>query len=92
MITLLIKLIKLFVVNRKAYAINEYQYIDERDSKYNDIYYRIEKVLIKDIFISNKIEYMCIDAREHEEWGDTSDKVYFSKRKASKELLKLCNV
>jgi hypothetical protein len=92
MITLIIKLIKLFVVNRVAYAINEYQYIDETNSKYNDIYYRIEKVLIKDIFISNKIEYLCIDVIEHEEWGDTSDKVYFSKRKASKELLKLCNV
>lgn len=93
MITLLIKLLKLLVVNRVAYAINEFKHEDKGDSKYDNIYYRIEKVLVTDVFISNDdISYMCIDLKTNEDWGDTVEKVYFSKHKASKELLKLCKL
>ena len=93
MITLLIKLLKLLTVNKVAYAINEYNYVDKENSKYNNTFYRIEKILIKDIFISyNIIEYMCTDLKTNEDWGDSTKQVYFSKRKASKELLKLCKL
>ena len=93
MITLLIKLIKLLVVNRISYAINEFEYKNEGDSKYDNTFYRIEKVLIKDIFIcNNNISYIVIDLTTNEDWGDTTEQVYFSKRKASKKLLKLCKL
>ena len=93
MITLLIKLIKLLVVNRISYAINEFEYKNEGDSKYNNTFYRIEKVLVKDVFICNgNTQYMLFDLTTNEDWGDSTEQVYFSKRKASKELLKLCKI
>ena len=93
MITLLIKFIKLLVINRLAYAINEFEYKDKDNSKYNNTFYRIEKVLVKDVFICNgNTQYMLFDLTTNEDWGDTTNKVYFSKRKASKELLKLCKL
>lgn len=85
-------LLKLFYINRTAYAINEYHYIDKDNPKYNDIYYRVEKIVIKDIFFDlNAIQYM-VTTMDNEDWGDTTEYVYFSKRKVSKELLKLCEV
>ena len=93
MINILIKLIKLLVVNRVAYAINNYNYIDKDNSIYNKTFYTIEKVLVKDIFIStNSAQYMVIDIDTNQDWGDSIEQVYFSKRKASKELLKLCKL
>ena len=86
-------LLRLLYINRTAYAINEYNYVDKENSKYNNTFYRIEKILIKDIFISYSIiEYMCTDLKTNEDWGDSTKQVYFSKRKASKELLKLCKL
>ena len=93
MINILIKLIKLLVVNRVAYAINNYNYVDKDNSIYNKTFYTIEKVLVKDIFIStNSAQYMVIDIDTNQDWGDSIEQVYFSKRKASKELLKLCKL
>ena len=45
-------LLKLLYINRTAYAINEYNYIDKGNSKYNSDYYRIEKVIVKEIFFN----------------------------------------
>lgn len=93
MINILIKLIKLLVVNRVAYAINNYNYVDKDNSIYNKTFYTIEKVLVKDIFIStNSAQYIVIDIDTNQDWGDSIEQVYFSKRKASKELLKLCKL
>ena len=86
-------LLKLFYINRTAYAINEYNYIDKGNSKYNSDYYRIEKVIVKEIFFNtNEITYIVTDIVLDEDWGDTIEHVYFSKRKATKELLKLCKI
>ena len=93
MINILIKLIKLLVVNRISYAINNYNYVDKDNSIYNKTFYTIEKVLVKDIFIStNSAQYIVIDIDTNQDWGDSIEQVYFSKRKASKELLKLCKI
>lgn len=93
MINILIKLIKLLVVNRVAYAINNYNYVDKDNSIYNKTFYTIEKVLVKDIFINtNSAQYIVIDIDTNQDWGDLIEQVYFSKRKASKELLKLCKL
>ena len=86
-------LLKLLYINRTAYAINEYHYKDNGNSKYNNHYYRIEKVIVKDIFFDiENINYIVTDIILDEDWGDTTEHVYFSKRKASKELLKLCKL
>lgn len=93
MITLLIKLIKLLVVNRVAYAFNYIECTDKNHTNYNQKFYKIEKVLITDIFIGNSsISYMLVDLTTNEDWGDSTEQIYFSKRKASKELLKLCKL
>lgn len=86
-------LLKLFYINRTAYAINEHRYINEGNAKYNNDYYRIEKVIVKDIFFNmENITYIVTDIALDEDWGDTTEHVYFSKRKANKELLKLCKL
>ena len=90
---LLYLLLKLLYINRTAYAINEYRYNDSGNSKYNNDYYRIEKVIVKEIFFNiNEITYIVTDITLDEDWGDTTEHVYFSKRKATKELLKLCKL
>lgn len=84
-------ILKLIYINRIAYALNEYHHNDA-NIKYSAIYYRIEKVTIKDIFFDlGDVQYMVKDMND-EDWGDTTEKVYFSKRKASKELIKLCDL
>lgn len=86
-------IIRLLYINRVAYAINENNYIDKDNPNYNSTFYRVEKVIIKDIFFDYKnIQYMCISFKNHVDWGDTIERVYFSKTKASKELLKFCEL
>ena len=89
---ILFRLIKLLYINRVAYAIDEYLYNDPSNPEYNNTYYRIEKVIIKDVFINQDVEFIVKDIASGLDWGDSTKYVYLSKRKASKELLKLCKV
>lgn len=86
---ILFRLIKLLYINKVAYAINEYHYNDKDNPKYSATYYRIEKVIIQDLFIKQDVEFMVKDITTESEWGDSTKHVYLTKRKVSKELLKL---
>lgn len=88
---LLIWLLKKYYTNRKAYALNEYRYYEKKDSKTYESFWTIEPVLIKSISIdaNNKTEYMVMNLKTGEDWGDYTEHVYLTKYKAAKALIKL---
>lgn len=87
---ILIKLLKKFYINRKAYALNEYRYFKKDGDKEYDSFWRIESVIIEGISISDfSIDYSVRDSISFESWGDYSDKVYLTKSGAAKAFSKM---
>lgn len=87
---ILIWLLKKLYINRKAYALNEYRYFKEKDSKEYDSFWRIENVIIEGISIFNdEINYDARDAISFEPWGEYTNKVYLTKKGAAKAFSKM---
>ena len=87
---ILIWLLKKLYLNRKAYALNEYRYYKQNDSKEYISYWRIETVIIECISIdNNEITYEVRDAKTFESWGDYTNKVFLTKSSATKALSKI---